>query len=392
MGIRNFRRGYLFVEDDLSVMDNIETAVGMCRDLADCTPGLEVVNSGPVHLELTRPGIVAYLYPISDKSTTNISNSPALFNPVLELAEIDKKPVIPWLSPRQHQLSTYKATPDEPIVVSFVSGEYTGKRVEELSERNISAEQRLIIPLYDKVGEPLFHRLTSYYLAREGWLVASEHQYPIHTGTVPSDSPWTVRGTPDIVAWKSPFLQTLRNEGLIRNGATLQELAFLSTQNHSDLHERPESQSVVDTKTLVAEVKGSDRSPGDLDQVNKYIRSRFYDVAYGVIPHHSNKTSSAHGLITCDESGFQMIPDPIENDTGRQTSHAEEDEKEWFLDLMDGVAAQTLLCNLSYEELMSFVEGSRDWRPEQPYDLVENLWERPLSDVASEVATTLTEQ
>jgi hypothetical protein len=375
----------------LLVMNNIETAVGMCRDLADGTSGLEVVDSSPIHLELTRPGIVAYLYPISDKSTTDISNSPDLFNPILELAQIDKKPVIPWLSPRQQQLATYKATPDEPIVVSFVSGEYTGKRAEELSERNISAEQRLIIPLYDKVGEPLLHRLTAYHLAREGWLVASEHQYPIHTGTVPSDSLWSVHGTPDIVAWKSPFLQTLRNEGLIRNGATLQELAFLSTRDFSDLHERPEDQSVVDTKTLVAEVKGSDRSPGDLDQVNKYIRSRFYDVAYGVIPHYSNRTNPVHGFITCDESGFQMMPDPIESDTGRRTSHAEEDEKEWFLDLMDGIAAQTLLCNLSYEAIVSFVRGSRNWRPKQPYDLVENLWERPPDEVASEVATTLIE-
>lgn len=369
--------------------ENVETVISMCRELADSTPGLEVVDSGQIHLELTQPDIVAYLYPISDKNTTDISNSSDLFSPKLELAEIDKKPVIPWLSSRQHQLATYKATPDEPIVVSFVSGEYTGKRVEELSDRNIPAKKRLIIPLNGKVGEPLLHRLTSYYLARGGWLVASEHQYPIHTGTIPSDSPWSARGTPDIVAWKSPFLQTLRNEGLIQNGATLQELAFLSTQDFSDLHERSENQSLVDTKTLVAEVKGSDRSPSELDQVKKYTRSRFYDVAYGVIPHYPDKTNPARGFITCDESGFQKIPDPIENNTGRRTSRSQEDEKEWFIDLMDGIAVQTLLCNLNYEEIVSLAGQSENWRPKQPYDLVEHLWKIPSDEVASKVATTL---
>ncbi|MFB6187280.1 MAG: hypothetical protein ABEI86_10485, partial [Halobacteriaceae archaeon] len=179
----------------------------------------------------------------------------------------------------------------EPIVVSFVSGGYTEKRAEKLSEKGISAEKRLIIPLHNKVGEPLLHRLTSYYLAREGWLVASEHQYPIHTGTIPSDSPWSVRGTPDIVAWKSPFLQTLRNKGLVRNGATLQELAFLSIQDFPKSDEQSGSQSAIDTKTLVAEVKGSDRSLGDLDQVKKYIQSRFYDVAYGAIPDYPSRTN-----------------------------------------------------------------------------------------------------
>ncbi|MFB6187281.1 MAG: hypothetical protein ABEI86_10490, partial [Halobacteriaceae archaeon] len=89
--------------------NNIETAIGMCRDLADDMPGLEVVDSAPLHLKLTRSDIVAYLHPIGDKSTTDISKSPDLFNPTLELAEINKKPVIPWLSPRQHQLETYKA-------------------------------------------------------------------------------------------------------------------------------------------------------------------------------------------------------------------------------------------------------------------------------------------
>lgn len=372
-------------------MENIETAIGMCRDLADTTPGLEVVDSGPIHLELTQPDIVAYLYPISDKSTTDISNSPDIFNPTLELAGIDKKPVIPWLSPRQHQLTTYKATPDEPIVVSFVSGEYTKKRAEDLSDRNISETQRLIIPLKDKVGEALLHRLTSYYLAREGWLVASEHQYPINGRIVPSDSPWSIRGTPDIVAWKSPFLQKLRNEGLIRNGATLQELAFLSTQDFSDLHQRSETYSEVDTKSLVAEVKGSDRSPGELDQVKKYVKSGFFDVAYGVIPHYPNRTNPARGFITSDESGFQMIPDPIENDTGRRTSHAHEDEKEWFLDLMDGIAAQTLLCNMNYEEIVSLAGESSGWRPKQAYELVDQLWKSPPNRVASEVARILTE-
>jgi len=370
--------------------NNVETVIGVCRDLANRTPGLEVVDSGPIHVELTRPDIVTYLYPISDKSTTKIPNSPNLSNPIVELADIDKKPVLPWLSPRENKLAAYKATPNEPVIVSFVSGEYTGKRVEELSERDIPAEHRLIIPLKDKVGEPLIHRLTTYYLAREGWLVSSEQQYPIHGRNLPSDGPWSIRGTPDIVAWKSPILETLRNEGLIRNGATLQELAFLSTQDLSALQERSGNQTAVDTKTLVAEVKGSDRSPGELDQVSKYLKSRFFDVAYGVQPCYPNRTDPARGFITCDESGFQRLPDPIENDTGRRTSHAGKDEKEWFIDLMDGIAAQTLLCNLNYEEIVTLAGQSKSWTPNQPSDLINRLWKIPPKEVASEVTTTLT--
>jgi hypothetical protein len=369
--------------------DNVKTVLGMCRDLSDGMAGIDVVDSGPGHLELTRPDIVAYLHPISDHDTTNISTAPGIFNPRIDLTNDNKNPVFPWLSNRQCQLATYESNPDNPVTVSFVSGAYPGQRANELSEQGIPADQRLIIPLSDKVGEAIFHRLTSYYLARDGWLVASEHQYPINNDTVSADSPGSSRGVPDIVAWKSPFLQTLREKGLVQNGATLHELAFLSAQNTLKSLKKAEQQSVGDTKTLVAEVKGSDRSPGELDQVNKYIKDGYYDVAFGVMPQYPNRTDPPRGFITCDESGFKMISDPIEDETGRRTSHAREDERDWFVNLMDGIAAQTLLCNLDYNAIVSIAGQSEEWTPQQPYDLVQNLWETPHGEVASEVATSL---
>jgi len=131
----------------------------------------------------------------------------------------------------------------------------------------------LIITLDGCVRESITHRLAALYLSSEGWLVSTDFLY------LPPGN----KGAPDIVAWKSPFTEKLRKAGLIEEGATLHELGYLGLGNlrNQQTHEN----RIDNSETLVAEVKGSDRSLGEAHkQLKKYLGWDFFDYGYGTVP------------------------------------------------------------------------------------------------------------
>jgi len=78
-----------------------------------------------------------------------------------------------------------------------------------------------------------------------------------------------------------------------------------------------------------------------------------------------------------------MTDDPSGEDDTRK--HSRRDEKEWFVEHMDSVARQTLLCNLSYDTMVELAPTSID----SPNQLARLLWsvgtDRILEEISGEV-------
>ena len=375
------------------IMKQIESIQAAVRDLAVDVPGLDVPSGQHAHIKVTDHRLAMVLEPLNRKIIR--PNPPQIFKTEVEKPDSNKRHPVPWISSHQKYYDKYYEPLDGPIIVSIVDysstamdkddrrkqdDKYAKRRQDELNDAGIPPECQIVYIMGDRVAETLVQKLAILKLSSEGWLVSEETDY----------SPQRyMTGAPDVVAWRSPLLTTLQENGLLQAGITLQELAYLSKE-HQPL--RRESQSRVpakESKSLVAEVKGSNKSPGAYgDQLRKYLRSDFFDYGYGVIPGYRHWDPD-RGLLTFDERGFEKFPDPIDQtDSGRNT-RARSEEREWFIDHMDRVACQALLCNFDHDTIMELGSQLSDGPVRQPYDVVEGLWSAPREILVSEIIERL---
>jgi len=370
-------------------MKQFEAIQAAIRDLAGDVPGLDVPSGQHAHIKVTDHRLAMALESLNRRVIR--PNPPQIFKTEVGEPDSNKRHPVPWMSSHQKYYNQYYEPLDGPIIISIVDyssnakdmddkrrqdDKYAKRRQDELNDAGIAPERQIVYIMGDRVAEVLVQKLAILKLSSEGWLVSEETDY----------SPQRyMTGAPDVVAWRSPLLTTLQENGLLRAGVTLQELAYLSK---GDQPLRRESQRTIpaeESNSLVAEVKGSNKSPGAYgDQLRKYLRSGFFDYGYGVIPGYRHWEPD-RGLLTFDEYGFETVPDPIgQTDNGRNT-RAQSEEREWFIDHMDRVACQALLCNFDHDTIMELGSQLSDGPVRQPYDLVEVLWSAPRETLVSEI-------
>lgn len=352
--------------------DPVESILGACRDLSDGIPGLEIVDGAEYDLRISDPVLALWLQPLSHRSVNDVPNPPNPFATQTTFLENEYSSPIPWMSPTSEYEDRYLAPYDEFVVVFADYGEVTNRssastherrakrqveqRQEELSGLDIEPEQQIIIPFDGRVRESIAHRLAAYYLKTRGWFVTTDFLY------LPAGWP----GVPDIVAWKSPLTEALRATGLVQDGAHLEELAYLRPSDEEIGGQVPSIPVDTPTETLVAEVKGEDRSMGEAHtQLQDYLGWNTFDSGYSVVPGYRGYTQSGAGTLTFDDRGFEFNPD--------EGTHSVSDQKQQLVEYMDAAARQALLCGMSLSELTELAESSGTDSAETPHQLAEQL-------------------
>jgi len=331
--------------------DPVEGIKGACRDLSESISGLEVADRAEYDLRISNPMLALWLQPLSRESANDVPNPPNPFDSQTSLLGESSPVPTPWLAPTREYADRY-LDPYNKVVVAFADyGEVstgasastherradrqTEQKQEALSELGIDPERQLIITLDGRVRESITHRLAAYHLKTHGWFVSTDFQY------LPPGGP----GAPDIVAWKSPFTTAIKEAGLVRNGALLEELAYLHHLDREFSGKAPAVSDDVTTKTLVAEVKGEKRSLGEAHtQLQKYIRWNAFDSGYCVVPGYRGHEQSGAGILTFDARGIDFIPD--------QNTHYVSEQRQCFLEYMNTAARQALLCGLPFPDLV----------------------------------------
>lgn len=376
-------------------MDTIKYVLAAAQEISKIIPGLEVIGEDYKHLQITDSRLAMFLEPLN--TLGNRPNPPKIFHTQVESVNDDQWRPIPWIAPHRKFFNQHYATLEGPVVVSFVNYssnasdiddqrrqnmKYAKRRQDQLVEAGISAENQIVHIMGDRVAEPVVQKLAVLWLRSQGWLVSEETQYSPHRYLV---------GAPDVVAWRSPLLASLQEAGLVQSGATIDELAYLtkkysSIQTHSQTSTRSSDKQ---GESLVAEVKGSNKSPGAYrDQLRKYLSSGFFDYGYGIIPGYRDWTPN-RGLITFDDSGIKATPRLNELTEENQTGWVRKDTRDWFIRHMDKVACQALLCNLDYKQIQDLATDADSEPIEHPYDLVEVLWKHSPEPIITEIAECL---
>jgi hypothetical protein len=374
-------------------MDLTDTVRGAARDLSREIDGIEPGTESNIHLRISDPVLAAWLRPLG-KDINDFPKPPRIFRPKVEQHGENAFARVPWLSPTGY-VNEHVAEREQPIVLSFVpyssnaqdsdqrrrqNRKYAQRRSDELVDAGIPPERQIVAVSDGRVSEEVTHRLATYFLTTRGWFVASENHFP--TGQI------IPGGTPDIVAWKSPLTETIRQAELVDGGATVEELAYLSSQDVFANATVPEELADAPRESLVAEVKGSKRSIGEYtNQLKKYMRSNYFDVGYGIVPGYRDREPPYRGMITLDQQGFQLLPDP---DTGQ--GWVTEEEKAWFVQRMDRIACQAMLCNLDFETLTNVVAQAENESIETPHDIVQRAWTLSPQRVVEKVVTDLSDE
>lgn len=354
------------------MVDSVDKILGAFRELSDSVSGVDVVDDGPVHLELSNPSLTLWLQSLSHDRVNELPNKPRAFQSTVQTLESDVPVPIPGANPTKEYADALFS--DEKFVVSFLSysigssdssyrrrrrNELIDERADDLSNQGIPPEQQLLITLDNRVTESIAHRLFAYHLKSRGWFVSGDTQY----------IPPGIEGIPDLIAWRSPFTEQLREQGIVDSGALLEELPYHRYMKASPAKSDESETELKTPKTLVVEVKGSNRSPGEATgQVSKYARSGYFDSSYGAIPDYREYPSS-QSILTFDEEGFELNEDEDEDAGGAAV--VDDEQKNWFVDHMDSVAQQALLCNLEAADLRSLLSTPT---PETPNKRIRELW------------------
>ena len=352
---------------------HIEIIKTACEDIARELPGVETGNLPDVHLRIKDPALVPMLQPLSRDVVNNTPNPPMPSKPRIELFEESDSFPIPWMAPTKQYSDQHLISDGRDYILSFVNysrmddsphqqerraKRNANNRSATLQERGIDPEQQLILTTDDRVAESIFEALSALYLTTRGWFVSKRYTPP------------GIQGVPDLIAWKSPLTKALQQNGVVYKGTMFEELLYL--QESSRALAGPVDPSLPDSssETLVAEVKGSERSLGEArGQLEKYLDSGYFDHSYAAVPGYRDRKQDAGGTITCDTRGFQILEDDYNGDESKTRSRP--NEKPSYIDYMDNAACQALLCNLDYSELLNLYQRAADSSPSQPNDLAQ---------------------
>lgn len=367
--------------------DPVETIKGACRDLSESISGLEVAEGAEYHLRISNPMLALWLQPLSWKSRNDVPNPPNPFDSKTSLLGETSPVPTPWLAPTREYANRYLDPYDEFIVAFADYGEVSSgagastyrkradrraqRKQETLSDLGIEPERQLIITLDGRVREAIAHRLAAYYLKTRGWFVSTDFLY------LPPGGP----GWPDIVAWKSPLSAAIKEAGLVRNGALLEELAYLHHLDREFSDKTPAISDDATSKTLVAEVKGERRSLGEAyTQLRKYLRWNAFDSGYCVVPGYRGSEQSGAGTLTFDARGIDFVPD--------QNTHYVSERREHFLEYMDTAARQALLCGLPFPELVELATSGTN-EIDTPHELAMQLRSLNSESIINAVLTQI---
>jgi len=352
--------------------DPVEAIRSVFNDLSETVRGLEVTENTVYDLRISNPILVLWLQRLNRDTVNTLPKPPNPFGSRTFLIGNSIPAPIPWISSVDEYAKRYLIPHDDFFVTFTNYGEarsstrasthdrrakmYVERKQEALSELGIAPERQIIIPLDGRVPERIVHQLAAYYLATRGWVVSTDFLYLPQLG----------RGTPDIVAWKSPLTEAMKRAGLIRNGALIEELVYLQ---HLNRDVRNSSVSILDTdasETLVGEAKGGARSLGEAHrQLKKYFDWNVFNSGYCVVPGYCGNQVSDAGTLTFDTNGFDLQSD-------KKRHHVTENRQQ-FLECMDTAASQALLCGLSYSSLVNLATTGRSNDLDSPYDLVVEL-------------------
>lgn len=373
-------------------MENMDNPVEAIRsafiDLSDSVPGLAVSENTVYDLRISNPILVLWLQRLNNDIVNTIPRPPNPFNSQTTLIGNHVPAPIPWISSANEYAKRYLIPHDEFFVTFANYGKtrsgtrasthdrraklHVEQKQDALSELGIDPEQQIIIPLDGRIRERIVHRLTAYYLATRGWVVSTDFLYLPQLG----------RGTPDIVAWRSPFTEAMKRAGLIRNGALIEELVYLQHLNR-DVSDG--SVSLLDTdpsETLVGEAKGGSRSLGEAHrQLKKYLDWDVFNSGYCVVPGYRGNKLSGAGTLTFDTNGFDLQSD--------RTQHHVTEDRQQFLESMDTAASQALLCGLSYSSLINLATAERANDLDSPYDLAVKLLDIDHETIINRLITEL---
>lgn len=370
--------------------DPVEAIKGAFRDLSEFAQGVEVVEGASYDLRIADPMLAVWLQPLSREGVNDNPNPPNPFDSQTTFLGEEGSVPIPWMAPTQEYADRYLNPYDDFVVVFADYGEVrTGtdaatherqarrkleQKQEELSAAGIEPERQIIITLDGRVRETITHRIAAYYLTTRGWFVSTDFQY------LPSGD----RGVPDIIAWKSPLTEAIRQAGLVRNGALLEELAYLHCLDVAPSDMVPTISENTATKTLVGEVKGENRSLGEAHrQLQKYLEWNVFDSGYSVVPGYCGHERSGSGMLTFDSGGFDFVPDEKDRSTLAT--------REQFIEHMDTAARQALLSGLPFSDLIELATFSGATDIETPHALANRL--RSLdSEIIIESAMARTEK
>jgi len=365
-----------------TMVDSVDKILGAFRELRHSVSGLDVVDDAPVHLEISNPSLTLWLQSLSHNRINELPNKPRVFRSTAQTLESDVPVPIPWANPTNEYADALFS--NETFIVSFLSysirsgdssyrrrrrNELIDKRADDLSSQGIPSEQQLLITLDNRVTESIAHHLFAYHLRSKGWFVSGDTQY----------IPPGIRGIPDLIAWRSPFTEQLRERGIVESGALLEELPYRRYMKTSQAESDESYKGIESPKTLVVEVKGSNRSPGEAtSQVSKYARSGYFDYSYGGIPDY-RQYQSPHPVLTFDEEGFELN----ESKDTERTAVFDDKQKDWFVKHMDSVAQQALLCNLDAADIRSLLSTPT---PETMNGRIRELWNLEPKEVIESVS------
>lgn len=352
--------------------DPVEAIKGACRDLSEHVPGVDVVEAAEFDLRVTDPALAVWLQPLNRESVNDSPDPPSPFDSRTTFLGEESLVPIPWMAPTREYVDRYVAPYDDFVVAFADYGEVrTGasagthdrrakRKVEQkrdaLSGVGIEPERQIIITLDGRVRESITHRLAAYYLTTRGWFVSTDFGY------FPSGG----RGVPDIVAWKSPLTEAIKQTGLVRDGALLEELAYLHHFDRVPTDAIPDVSKTTPIKTLVGEVKGEDRSLGEANrQLQKYVEWGVFDSGYSVVPGYRGHNISNSGIVTFDAKGFDFVLD--------EKARSPSETRDQFVGQMDAAARQALLSGLPFSELVELAAASEDSAIETPHALAKRL-------------------
>jgi len=364
------------------MVDSVDKILGAFRELSHSASGVDVVDDAPIHLELSNQSLALWLQSLSHDRVNELPNKPQVFRSTVQTLESDVRVPIPWANPTKEYADAWFS--NETFVVSFLPcsinsrdssyrrrrrNELIDERANNLSNQGVPPEQQLLITLDNRVTESIAYHLFAYHLKLRGWFVSGDTQY----------IPPGIDGIPDLIAWRSSFTEQLREHKIVDSGALLEELPYHRYMETYPAESDEAYKQIESPKTLVVEVKGSTRSPGEAtSQVSKYARSRYFDYSYGAIPDYRGYQSSLP-VLTFDEDGFKLNEG---GDTGR-TAIVDDEQKDWFVNHMDSVAQQALLCNLDTAGLQSLLSTAT---PETPNEWIRELWNLEPQEVIESVS------